>query len=592
VLYAAAGWQVPFDYQAIDRAEGHLCHDVIMKASDQSVVIRHLPESSYAKTDPNILQFKLQTYVGKAVKRHGVAVGSLCVVYTVDIAPGDADSKLVSILASAIGVEEERRKAEEVLDGLRLQNEMILNSAGEGIYGLDQDGNTTFVNPAAAKMLGWEPEALLGRPIHEILHHTRADGTQHPAASCPIIAAACDGEVRRVADALFWRKDGTSFPVEYISNPILEGQSIRGAVVTFKDITERKKAEEKLKLYQEIFALSNDGIAILASDGTYLEQNDAHRRLLGYSDADLRGKTPAIYLGESAFTQLARELAETGKARGEFGSHAKSGESVDIDLSAFSMLNEVGEVVCHIGIKRDITERKRADQIRSRLLEQVISAQEEERGRIARELHDETGQSLTALLVGLRTLEAAQSLEAAKEWAKSLRTVASLTLHEVGRLAWGLRPSVLDDLGLLATLERYATEYADSYAINVDLKTKGFGSARLPFSIETTLYRIMQEALTNIAKHAAASNVAIMVEQDSEFVKMIVKDDGQGFDVKKTLRTPGSSKGLGLYGMHERAILLNGSLTVESAPTQGTTIFVRIPLPEVTNGEDSDPHRG
>ena len=249
-------------------------------------------------------------------------------------------------------------------------------------------------------------------------------------------------------------------------------------------------------------------------------------------------------------------------------------------------IHEGSSIVGAVVTFTDITERKKAEEIRSLLLEQVISAQEEERGRIARELHDETGQSLTALLVGLKTVGAAHTLEEAKGWAESLRAVASLALHEVGRLAWGLRPSVLDDLGLLATLERYATEYADSYAIAVDLKTKGFGGVRLPFYIETTLYRIMQEALTNIAKHAAAQSVSIILEQDDSTVQMIVEDDGRGFDVDETLQTPGTSRGLGLHGMQERAILLNGTLAIRSKPGAGTAIAVRIPLAKDTHGED------
>jgi two-component system sensor histidine kinase UhpB len=151
---------------------------------------------------------------------------------------------------------------------------------------------------------------------------------------------------------------------------------------------------------------------------------------------------------------------------------------------------------------------------------------------------------------------------------------------------------VLDDLGLLATLERYVAEYADSYALTVDLKTKGFGAARLPFFIETTLYRITQEALTNIVKHAAAHSVRIIVEQDDSSVQMIVEDDGQGFDVEAVLRTPGTSKGLGLHGMQERATLLSGTVTIRSKPGQGTAIKIRIPLAKETHAEDSRPHCG
>jgi two-component system sensor histidine kinase UhpB len=207
-------------------------------------------------------------------------------------------------------------------------------------------------------------------------------------------------------------------------------------------------------------------------------------------------------------------------------------------------------------------------------------------------LHDETGQSLTALLVGLKTLEAAHSLQEAKGLAESLRAVASVALHEVGRLAWGLRPSVLDDLGLLATLERYVAEYADSNALAVDLKTKGFEGARLPFFIETTLYRIMQEALTNIVKHAAAHSVRIIVEQEDFSVKMVVEDDGKGFDVDATLRTPGTSKGLGLHGMQERALLLSGTVKIRSEPGRGTAIEVRIPLTKETHAENSGRYCG
>ncbi len=474
VLTSIGQWHVPAGFSPTDQAKGHICYDLICSGLDQVLIARHLMQSPYRDTDPHVMPYQLQTYIGKSVKCQGQGIGSLCVVYRSDVVPDEADKKLISIIASAISVEEERGKAEEVLQRLRVQNELILNSAGEGIYGLDRDGKTTFVNPAAAKMLGWEVHQLLGRPMHQVAHHSKRDGTRYPAEECPILAAARDGGVHRAADEVLWRKDGTCFPAEYITNPIREGESIVGAVVTFTDITERKKAEE----------------------------------------------------------------------------------------------------------------------IRSRLLEQVISAQEEERGRIARELHDETGQSLTALLVGLKTVAAAHSLEEAKGWAESLRTVASMALHEVGRLAWGLRPSVLDDLGLLATVERYATEYADSYAITVDLKTKGFGGSRLPFYIETTLYRIMQEALTNIVKHAAARRVCIIVEQQDDAVQMIVQDDGRGFDVDATLRTPGTSKGLGLHGMQERAVLLNGSLNIQSSPGRGTTIAVGIPLPRGKHGEDFGPARG
>jgi len=236
-------------------------------------------------------------------------------------------------------------------------------------------------------------------------------------------------------------------------------------------------------------------------------------------------------------------------------------------------------------------ERKRAEEALGKLLNQVLTAQEEERARIARELHDETGQSLASLVVGLSALENARTLKAAKTQAGELRGLASLAVGEVRRLAWGLRPSVLDDLGLVAALERYAVEFARSRGIRVDVRARGLDE-RLPSRAETALYRLVQEALTNVAKHAEAKAVAIAVERRRSSARLTVGDDGRGFDVEATLSHVGASEHFGLHGMRERAALLGGSVTIESAPRNGTTIIVEIPLPETHDGENSDPHRG
>ncbi|GAJ11720.1 unnamed protein product, partial [marine sediment metagenome] len=142
----------------------------------------------------------------------------------------------------------ERERAEEAVEQLNRQNRMILNSAGEGIYGLDLEGRTTFVNPAAAEMIGWKAEDLIGKRQHAVLHHSKPDGTPYPREECPIYAAFKDGKVHRVDSEVFWRKDGTSFPVAYVSTPIRDERGdLAGAVVTFSDITERKQAEEALR---------------------------------------------------------------------------------------------------------------------------------------------------------------------------------------------------------------------------------------------------------------------------------------------------------------------------------------------------------
>jgi PAS domain S-box-containing protein len=140
----------------------------------------------------------------------------------------------------------ERKRAEEALRDLSRRNELILETAGDGIYGVDLGGKATFVNPAAAGMVGWAAEDLVGRPLHELLHHTKPDGNRYPPTECPIYAAFKDGQVHHVTDEVFWRKDGASFPVEYTSTPIYEDDEITGAVVVFRDVTEKRRMQAQL----------------------------------------------------------------------------------------------------------------------------------------------------------------------------------------------------------------------------------------------------------------------------------------------------------------------------------------------------------
>ncbi|MEA2080707.1 MAG: sigma 54-interacting transcriptional regulator [Pseudomonadota bacterium] len=176
--------------------------------------------------------------------------------------------------------------AEDELAHLRRQNELILEAAGEGIYGLDCEGKTTFLNPAAAHMLGFDTDALIGQPMHALLHHTRPDGSPFPKEKCPIYAAFKDGTVHHVDDEVFWRKDGSSFPVDYTSTPILENGKLAGAVVVFKDITERKQAEQELrKAYAEVEQMKER----LEAENVYLQEEIKvelnHAGIVGQSHA-------------------------------------------------------------------------------------------------------------------------------------------------------------------------------------------------------------------------------------------------------------------------------------------------------------------
>jgi len=233
----------------------------------------------------------------------------------------------------------------------------------------------------------------------------------------------------------------------------------------------------------------------------------------------------------------------------------------------------VADVSGVIGVVVDATERKQQEALRTRLIEQVMTAQDEERGRIARELHDETGQSLTALLVGLRTIEGSGTVAAAVELARQLREMAARTLRDVGRLARGLHPSVLDDLGLAVAVTRHVQEFARTYGIAEETRIEGLDAAPLVPVVQNTVYRVLQEALTNVARHAGARRVRVRLVRDESTVELQVRDDGVGFE-------PGAvdRRRLGLQGMQERAALLGGAVQIESARGKGTTIWARFPV--------------
>ena len=217
--------------------------------------------------------------------------------------------------------------------------------------------------------------------------------------------------------------------------------------------------------------------------------------------------------------------------------------------------------------------RKERELLRRQLLEKVITTQEDERRRIARELHDSTSQNLTSLIVGLRVMETNCAKCAAQSKATDLREGASKTLEEVHDRSMRLRPRVLDDLGLAAALERLVSEWQSRYKIPVDVEIQL--TERLPGEVETAIYRIVQETLTNMARHADAGSASILVERHGDMVRAIVEDDGVGFDVN----TNHGERHLGLLGMRERAELLNGTFVIESSPDHGTSIYIEIPLP-------------
>jgi signal transduction histidine kinase len=267
-------------------------------------------------------------------------------------------------------------------------------------------------------------------------------------------------------------------------------------------------------------------------------------------------------------------------AKGEFNLRCADGSLVPVYLSLNRFRGYKGQALGMV--ITDLSEQKRkqaAEIVQAKathrlLLEHTLSAQEEERRRIARELHDEAGQLLTALLVGLRTLEDARKLTDVKAQGRRLREITTQAIDEVGRLARGLHPTVLDDHGLGVALTRYVTEYTKSHNIAVDLTLNELDSSDLPPAVQIALYRILQEALNNVARHSGAKTVNITFARMATVLEVAIIDDGCGFDTKAVAV---SSHRLGIQSMRERAAMLGGTLTFTSK-SKGTKLLVRVPF--------------
>jgi signal transduction histidine kinase len=237
----------------------------------------------------------------------------------------------------------------------------------------------------------------------------------------------------------------------------------------------------------------------------------------------------------------------------------------------------------------EVKERRAAEEHARNLVGQLVTAQEDERRRISRDLHDQLGQQLTALRLKLAAMrEECDQDETARSRIQEVQALAERIDSEVDFLAWELRPTALDDLGLTAALVNFVNEWSGHYHIPAEAHVAGFGSGGLRLSpqAETCLYRITQEALNNVYKHAQAARVSVLLERRGPDAVLIVEDDGVGFDASEAPVWEGG-RGLGLVGMRERAALLGGSVEVETGPGKGLTVFARVPVAPGSGGGGS-----
>jgi PAS domain S-box-containing protein len=240
----------------------------------------------------------------------------------------------------------------------------------------------------------------------------------------------------------------------------------------------------------------------------------------------------------------------------------------------------------NLQLQAEIAERSRLEQERVALLHKLVTMQEDERRRIARELHDQMGQSVAALSMGLEMLAAsALDPERRRQGIARLRQITAHLDEDINRLALDLRPTALDDLGLVDAAQQHVERWAEQAGIHADFQAVTLDSGRLPREVESVIYRVIQEALTNVLKHAAAQNVGVILERQRDQLRVIVEDDGRGFDLDALQQARDTQQRLGLLGMQERVALVGGTATFETAPSAGTTLFIQIPLPSDAPGD-------
>jgi PAS domain S-box-containing protein len=373
--------------------------------------------------------------------------------------------------------------------------ELLLASTGEGIYGVDLDGLCVFINLAGARMIGFEPQEVLGRNMHELTHHARADGTAYPEAQCPIFNAFRQGLACRIDSEVFWRRDGSAFPVEYSSHPIVDQGQVRGAVVTFVDITERRRAA------------------------------DALQRAKDELEERVRERTGAL---ETALHQVR-------------------------DLAAWSE-----------------------------------TVREEERTRIAREVHDELGSLLVALKMDVNWMDkrlaeqTQRSPDAAEDMRSRMRCkcqnmsrLIENAVDNVGRIITDLRPSILDHQGLWAALEWQAQEFVQSAELALDWSMQVDDVADPPEPLAMAVFRIFQEMLSNVGRHAHARHLAVDISARGKELVLTVQDDGVGAPPNAFE----AADAYGVMGMRERARHFGGQIHIDSAPGAGTRMCLTVALP-------------
>lgn len=486
-----------------------------------------------------------------------------------------ADDRPDGVILTFVDINE-RKRAEEELRESEEWLRAIFNASRDGILAEDK-GVAVYVNDSYARMLGYDHAGeLLGRHISDLSSHDDAERMTEYGQ------ARLRGESRpTVYTFKGQRKDGSLIDVEAAVSVAPIGDK-KYVITALRDITARLRGEEKIReseeSYRRLVELSPDTV-IVVSEGQIKYINTAGLKLFGASNAEQIINKRVLDLIHPDFQNIVEVRIKqtlTGQQVGlmEEKFVRLDGQVVDVDVTAVGV-RYLGTPSTQ-AIVRNIGERVRLKEARLQLLRRLSEAQEDERRRIAREMHDQFGQQLTALTIKLGKLVEECGPTNLGAQIGALKGIAEQLAQDVDYLAWEMRPAALDEFGLQTALSSYVENWSKHFGVPIELHVSGMDRDRLTPETETALYRIAQEALNNVAKHAQATSVAVVLDRHSDNVSLIIEDDGVGFDWQQIFSEV--DKGLGLVGMRERAELIGGAIEIESQSNKGTTLFVRIPV--------------
>jgi two-component system sensor histidine kinase UhpB len=441
------------------------------------------------------------------------------------------------------------------------------------------------VNPAFCALTGYGEDELVGQEVSMVVNPSVLEFAENRFRT--ILASGAE----RIDHESQWRtKDGRVIHVAVTVIPERdEDGRVRQFITAAQDITERHRAQEALERLAAVVEGSEDAIETLGLDGTVSSWNAAAERIYGYSADEIVGSTVGTIVPpehrEDLLWVLEQVAAGRSVVRHESRRIRKDGAVIDVALSFSPIRDPTGAVTGASVIARDISDAKRAqdalragDEQRKSLLARLIDAQQEERVRIARELHDGLGQTLTSASLFARSLEqevGSQSHAAVR----SLRTLLEEALSSTRTLVWSLRPVEVEQLGFARAVQKIADNFLARHGVPVEVHLEGVDRMEPP--MEAAAFRVVQEALTNAVKHAAPTTISIFAATLDNTLRVIIEDDGDGFDAGSTLSSAAPGQGAGILGMQERAAAVGGRLVVESLPGRGTTVRLVAPCPEI-----------